>query len=168
MSSSRYWCILCWISGNGAWTRTSTWGMNLGARWIELAWRNQVKSTLWIELRTVIIKIADRNHGAVDPVEEWPELRTVIIKAGSANLNSKSGFSQGSKGKWITSSQTSLNTMKNLSQAKRRWEHHWRRRTQEPGEKSKIFLMYYFFYSFLILCCCLNMNLYVIFDMIYS
>jgi hypothetical protein len=71
--------------------------MKLGARWIELARRNQVKNTFWTELRIAIIKIMDSNLGAVDPIKEWPELRTAIIRAESANLNSKSDFSQGSK-----------------------------------------------------------------------
>jgi hypothetical protein len=39
----------------------------------------------------------DHNPEAVDPVEEWPELRTTIIRSESANFNSKSDFSQGSK-----------------------------------------------------------------------
>jgi hypothetical protein len=173
MSSLRYCYILCWISGNRAWTRTSIWEMRLGARWIELARRNQVKILFWTELRTAIIKISDHNTRNVDSVKKWPELWIAILKITDCNYwgwkrdsHFESGFLEGSKENDTPSSQTSLNTLKNWSQAKRGGEHHWRRRTQEPGKKSKIFLVYSFFYSFLMLCCYLNMNICVIFDMI--
>jgi hypothetical protein len=104
---------------------------------------------LCLKLRTAILK-----------------LRTVIIDDWSTNLCFESGYSLELRDFYTPSSQISLNTLKNWSQAIRRGEYHWRRdwrrRTQEPGEKSKIFLVYSFFYSFLMLCCCLNINLCVI------
>jgi hypothetical protein len=65
--------------------RSSTRGMRLGALWIELTRRNQVRNTFWTELRTVIIKITDRNTGIVDFVKKWPELRNTILKITDRN-----------------------------------------------------------------------------------
>jgi hypothetical protein len=72
--------------------------------------------------RHFLDKIAERNYQNYGPqswellpansVKKWLELRTVIIDAGSANLNSKSGFLKGSKGEWTPSSKGSLNTLK--------------------------------------------------------
>jgi hypothetical protein len=102
----------------------------------------------------------------------YPKLRIIIIDDWSVNLCFENGYSLELRGFYTLSSQTSLNALKNLSQIKRRGKHHWRRgwrrRTQEPDEKSKMFLMYSFFYSFFMLSYCLNINLYVIFDMIYG
>jgi hypothetical protein len=56
-------------------------------------------------------RIADRNS---------ENYRPVIIRVGSADLNFKSDFSQGSKENWTLSSQVSLNTLKNWSQVKKK------------------------------------------------
>jgi hypothetical protein len=57
--------------------------------------KNQVKSTPGQELRTAIIKIADRNNGIlslVHSVKKVQKLRTAIIRAGSVNLQFENGF----------------------------------------------------------------------------
>jgi hypothetical protein len=64
-------------------------------RWIEPTRRNQVKSIFGQELRTAIIKIADRDNGIcslVRSVKKVQKLRTVIIRAGSANMQFYSCF----------------------------------------------------------------------------
>jgi hypothetical protein len=74
--------------------------------------KNQVKSTSGQELRTVIIKIVDRNNGIrslVRAVKKVQKLRTVFIGAGSANLRFESGFSWELRDYCIPSSLTSLN-----------------------------------------------------------
>jgi hypothetical protein len=49
------------------------------------------KALFWTKLWNIIIKIVDRNPGAVDPVVEWLELQTVIISARNMNLCFESG-----------------------------------------------------------------------------
>jgi hypothetical protein len=44
--------------------------MKLEARWIELTRRNQVKNIFLTKLQTIIIRIADRNPEAADPVDK--------------------------------------------------------------------------------------------------
>jgi hypothetical protein len=74
--------------------------MSLGARWIEPIRRNQVKSSAGQELRTVIIKITDRNNeirSLVHAVKKVQKLWTVIIGAGSVNLQFENSFLKGIK-----------------------------------------------------------------------
>jgi hypothetical protein len=57
--------------------------MRLGARWIEPTRRNQVKNTSGQELRTVIIKITNRNNeicSLVRVIKKVQKLRNVILK----------------------------------------------------------------------------------------
>jgi hypothetical protein len=122
----------------------STWEMRLGARWIEPTRRNQVKNTSGQELRTVIIKIMNRNNEicslvrVIKKVQKlWNvilklqtvilKLQTVILKlwtaiigAGSANLRFESSFSWELRDYCIPLSQTSLNWRENRSQAKKK------------------------------------------------
>jgi hypothetical protein len=88
--------------------------MRLGARWIEPTRKNQVKRTSEQELRTVIIKIVDRNNeigSLVRVVKKVQKLRTAILKimdrnywGESANLQFESSFSLELKDYYIPSS----------------------------------------------------------------
>jgi hypothetical protein len=63
--------------------------MRFETRWIEPIRRNQVKSTSEQELRTVIIKIADRNNeirSLVRSVKKVQKLRTAILELRTVNL----------------------------------------------------------------------------------
>jgi ABC-type molybdenum transport system ATPase subunit/photorepair protein PhrA len=82
-----------------------------------------VKNTYGQELRTVIIKIMDRNNeirSLVRAVKKVQKLRTVIIGAGSANLQFESCFSWELRDYCISSSQTSLNWLENRSQTRKK------------------------------------------------
>jgi hypothetical protein len=121
MSSSRYCCISCWISGNRAWTRISTWGMRFEARWIELIRKNQVKKYFsgqnygpqLSKLHTAILGLSTllRNGQNCGPqllgLEAWIFILKVIFHRDQKQIKPPS-------------SQTSLNTLKNWSEAKKK------------------------------------------------
>jgi hypothetical protein len=155
-----------------------TWEIMLGTRWVGLTRRNQVKNISIQKLRTAIIKLRTANS-LWFILEKMQKLWTTILELWTANVgletrncSFKAIFSLELIDFDTPSPQTSLNCLERISKARKKRKNTIRgriwRRTQEPGEKSYIFLVYYFLYSFLMLYCCLNINLDTIFDMIYG
>jgi hypothetical protein len=148
--------------------------MRLGVRWIEPTQKNQVKNTSGQELRTVIIKIMDRNNeicSLVRVVKKVQKLRTIIIRARSANLQIENGFSWELRDYCISSSRTSLNWLEDWSEARKKMKNAIGEEFEEGKLKNRTrnhrsSWCILFLHSFFMLCCCLNMNLCVISDMI--
>jgi hypothetical protein len=108
----------------------------------------------------------------------WPKvwsvilkLQTVIIDDWSANLCFESDYWLELRCFYTPSSQTCLNWLENWSQARKKRKNiigeefeEWELKNRARNHRSSWCII--FFYSFFMLCCCLNINLYVIFDMI--